>query len=242
MSTNQYFNNYTSAAEQTLVNNLIIESIKMYGIDMYYCPRTIVEKDEIYGESPIHKYQSNHAIEMYIKNVDGFEGDGHLLSKFGLEIRDQITFSVAQTRFATAVGTPASILRPNEGDIIYFPLNQKVFVVKYTDRRAIFYQFGTLQTYDLTCEVFEYSSERLNTGLAGVDNIERDYSLATTSYALYTNDSLQILDADGYPILQSGYNFSTQAGDSFEDNTEIELEADGFIDFSETDPFSEGRI
>ena len=241
MTTNQYFNNYTSAAEQTLVNDLIIESIKMYGMDMYYCPRTIVEKDEIYGESPIHKYIANYPVEMYIKNIDGFEGDGQLLSKFGLEIRDQITFSVSQTRFANAVGTSAGILRPNEGDIIYFPLNEKVFVIKYTDKRAIFYQFGSLQTYDLTCEVFEYSSERLNTGLAAVDNIERDYSLATTSYALYTNDSLQILDSDGYPILQSGYNFSTQAGDSFEDNTEFELEGDDIIDFSEADPFSEGQ-
>ena len=242
MSTNQYFNNYTSAAEQTLINNLIVESIKMYGMDMYYCPRTIVEKDEIYGESPIHKYTANYPIEMYIKNVDGFEGDGHLLSKFGLEIRDQITFSVSQTRFATAVGASAGILRPNEGDIIYFPLNQKVFVVKYTDRRAIFYQFGSLQTYDLTCEVFEYSNERLNTGLAGVDNIERDYSLSTTTYTLLTNDGLQMHHSGGYPILQSGYTFSTQAGDAFEDNTEIELEADGIIDFRETDPFSEGNL
>jgi len=242
MSTNQYFNNYTSAAEQTLVNNLIIESIKMYGMDMYYCPRTIVEKDDIYGESPIHKYTANYPVEMYIKNVDGFEGDGHLLSKFGLEIRDQITFTVAQSRFASAVANSAGILRPNEGDIIYFPLNQKVFVVKYTDKRAIFYQFGALQTFDLTCEVFEYSSERLNTGLAAVDNIERDYSFATTTYALLTNDGLQILSSDGYPLLQSGYNFSTQVGDSLEDNTEIELEADGFIDFSETDPFSEGNL
>lgn len=242
MSTNQYFNNYTSAAEQSLINSLIVESIKMYGMDMYYCPRTIVEKDEIYGESPIHKYTANYPIEMYIKNVDGFEGDGHLLSKFGLEIRDQITFSVSQTRFATAVGASAGIPRPNEGDIIYFPLNQKVFVVKYTDRRAIFYQFGSLQTFDLTCEVFEYSNERLNTGLVEVDNIERDYSLATTTYALLTNDGLQIHNSDGYPILRSGYIFSTQAGDAFEDNTEIELEADGIIDFSETDPFSEGNL
>lgn len=242
MATNQFFNNYTSAAEQSLVNNLIIESIKMYGMDMYYCPRTIVEKDEIYGESPIHKYTANYPIEMYIKNVDGFEGDGHLLSKFGLEIRDQITFSIAQTRFASAVGAPAGILRPNEGDLIYFPLNQKVFVIKYTDKRAIFYQFGALQTFDVTCEVFEYSSERLNTGLAAVDNIERDYSLATTTYALLTNDGLQILDSTGYPLLQSGYNLSVQAGDSFEDNTEFEIEGDSIIDFSESDPFSEGNL
>ena len=242
MSTNQYFNNYASSAEQSLINDLIIESIKMYGMDMYYCPRTIVEKDEIYGESPIHKYTANYPIEMYIKNVDGFEGDGNLLSKFGLEIRDQITFSVSQTRFANAVASSAGILRPNEGDLIYFPLNGKTFVVKYTDRRAIFFQMGSLQTYDLTCEVFEYSSERLNTGIPQVDNIERDYSLATTSYALKTNDSLVITDNAGYPILQSGFDFSTQAGDSYEDNTEIQAEAEGFIDFSESDPFSEGSF
>jgi hypothetical protein len=240
MSTNQFFNNFSSAAEQSLINDLIIESIKMYGLDMYYCPRTIVDEDEIYGESSTHRYNAAYPIEMYIKNIDGFEGDGQLLSKFGLEIRDQITFTVAQTRFTADVGTPASTLRPNEGDIIYFPLNQKVFVIKYTDKRAIFYQLGALQTYDLTCEVFEYSNERLNTGIEVIDNIERDYSLATTSYALMTNDNLNILSADGYPLIQSGFRLSTQAGDNLEDNDEFQTEADTFIDFSERDPFSEG--
>jgi hypothetical protein len=241
MATNQFFTNFSSAAEQGLINDLIIESIKMYGMDMVYCPRTIVDKDEIYGEAPIHKYVSSYPIEMYIKNIDGFDGDGNILSKFGLEIRDQITFTVAQTRFATAVSTPAAILRPNEGDIIYFPLNQKIFVVKYTDKKAIFYQLGALQTYDLTCELFEYSNERLQTGIANIDNIERDYTLATTSYALLASDGLMLTDSDGYPIIQSGYNFSTQAIDALEDNTEFQIEGQSFIDFSESDPFSEGN-
>jgi hypothetical protein len=240
MSTTQYFSNFSSAAEQSLINDLIIESIKMYGLDMYYCPRTISDKDEIYGESPIHRYQSAYAIEMYIKNIDGFEGDGHILSKFGLEIRDQITLTVSQSRFTTAVAGSAGILRPNEGDIIYFPLNQKIFVVKYTDRRAIFYQLGALQTYDLTCEVFEYSDERLNTGITAIDNIERDYSTATTSYSLLASDGLLLVNSDGYPLLQAGFNLSVQAGDSLEDNTELQTEGADFVDFSEADPFSEG--
>jgi hypothetical protein len=119
-------------------------------------------------------------------------------------------------------------------------LNQKIFVVKYTDNRAIFYQLGALQTYDLTCEVFEYSDERLNTGITAIDNIERDYSTATTSYSLLTSGGLLLVDSDGYPLLQAGFNLSVQAGDSLEDNTELQTEGADFVDFSEADPFSEG--
>lgn len=99
MATNFFFNNFQSSQEQLLLENLIIESIKIYGEDMYYLPRTINKKDELYGTDDISTYDSAVLVEMYIKNVDGFQGDGNFMSKFGLEIRDQVTFTIAKRRF-----------------------------------------------------------------------------------------------------------------------------------------------
>ena len=99
---------------------------------------------------------------------------------------------------------------------------------------------GSLQVYDLVCELFEYSNERLNTGIAEIDNIQRDYSLGLETYGLETSNGLQLLNSGGFSLLRTGYDFSTQANDALEDNVEIQTEADDFLDFSETDPFSEG--
>ena len=99
MATNPYFNHYgKNTSEQRLIENLMIESIQTYGIDVQYCPRTIVNEDLLLGEDTISAYNSAHTIEMYIKSVDGFEGDGDFVSKFGLQIKDQITFTVARRR------------------------------------------------------------------------------------------------------------------------------------------------
>jgi hypothetical protein len=246
MATNFYFNNFTNSQEQQLIENLIIESIKIYGHDVYYCPRRAVEKDEIYGEDPLSKYNTSYMIEMYIKSVDGFEGDGTFLSKFGLEIRDQVTLTVARRIFDEEVGQFEATLRPNEGDLIYFPVAKRLLIVKYADHKPVFYQLGGLQMYDLICEQFEYSGERLNTGIEDIDNIERAFSLDIAGYSLLTSGGSTIVDSSGWPILVNGYglpsSFSDLAGGAYEDNEEIQAEADGFIDFSEKDPFSEGGL
>jgi hypothetical protein len=223
-----------------LIEDLVIESIKIYGHDTFYCPRTLVNKDEIYGEDSISRYDTQYMVEMYIKNVMGFQGEGDFMSKFNLQIRDQMTLTIARRTFFDEIGNVESLDRPQEGDLIYFPLNKKIFVVKFVEHEAIFYQLGALQTYDLQCELWEYSNEILNTGIEDIDKLQKEYSFDMSAYGIKTEDNYVIKDEEGYDIIQEQYNFSNQVGDSLEDNEEIESEADNILDFSERDPFSEG--
>ena len=189
MATNPYFNHHgKNTADQRLAENLMIESIKTYGIDIYYCPRTLVNEDLLLGEDALSEYNSSHTIEMYIKTIDGFEGEGDFIAKFGLQINDQITFTVARRRWAELglVGDGRDTA-PKEGDIIYFPLTNALFQVLFVEDESVFYQTGGLQVYDLVCEMFTYSDQKLNTGIEDIDKIERlqayslDFTLDTGS-------------------------------------------------------------
>jgi len=184
MATNPYFNHYgKNTADQRLIENLMIESIKTHGIDVSYCPRTMVDEDILMGEDGLSQYNSAHTIEMYIKTIDGFEGEGDFISKFGLQIKDQITFTVARRRWAelglTGDGRDTA---PKEGDLIYFPMTNALFQVLFVEDESIFYQTGGLQVFDLLCEMFTYSNQKLNTGINDIDKIERlqAYSLNFT--------------------------------------------------------------
>jgi hypothetical protein len=242
MTTNFYFNNFSNSQEQLLIEDLVLESIKIYGHDMYYCPRTVVAKDDIYGEDTISEYKSAYFVDIYIKNVDSYEGDGTFLSKFNLEIRDQMTLTVSFRNFMNEVGSIEMIDRPQEGDLIYIPMIDRLLVIKYVNKTAVFYQMGSIQMYDLVCETFEYSSERLNTGIAAIDNIETSLSLDASGYSLLTQDEFIITDQDGYQIIHSGYDFEDQARDPYEDNTEFQLEGENILDWTQVDPFSEGNV
>lgn len=242
MSTNFYFNNFSNSQEQMLIEDLVMESIKVYGHDMWYCPRTLIAKDDIYGEDTISEYNNAYFIDMYIKNVDSYEGDGSFLSKFNLEVRDQMTITVSLRNFLNEIGSYENISRPREGDLIYIPMVDRLWVIKYVNKNAVFYQMGAIQMYDLVCEMFEYSSERFNTGIEAIDNIEQDLSLDATDYALITHDGFYITDQAGYQIVQGDYNFEEQAGDAYEDNTEFQLEGSNIIDWSDVDPFSMGNV
>ena len=176
MPTNTYFRNFDARNEQELLHSLVTESIQIYGHDVNYIPRTLVKEDDILGEDSISEYKDAYSIEMYIKSVDGFEGEGDLVSKFGLEIRDQIVFSVARRAFE---GLDIGV-RPKEGDLIFFPLTEKLFQVMFVEHETPFYQTGALPTFDLTCELFTYSDEKLDTGVEEVDVIEQKQSLVRT--------------------------------------------------------------
>lgn len=238
MATNFFFNNFQNSQEQLLIENLIIESIKIYGHDIIYVPRKRVSVDQLLNEDPLREYIHAVPVEMYIKNVDGFSGDGDFLSKFNLQIRDEITFSVARRVFADEVGTIESLDRPQEGDLIFFPLNRKLFEVKFVEHESVFYQLGSLQFYDLKCELFEYNNEYFETGIDDIDRMMRYYSLNLDIFALLTENGLPLTDEDGYTLLQENYDINEN--DPFADNDVIETEADTFVDFTERDPFSEG--
>jgi Virus neck protein len=242
--TNYYFDNFGNEGEQGLWEDLIIESIKIYGIDVYYIPRVITSYDPILGEDDTSQFNVAIPIEMYIKSVDGFEGDGAIFQKFGVEIRDQVTFTVAKRIWEEEVGPRVTNSVPNQGDLIYFPLNKKLFQIKFTDYKPFFYQHGALQTYDLKCELFEYSNEDLATGIPDIDELQVKYSTDIFDYAMLSEDGLMIADNNGYILVGEGYNVGggIPAGDESADNEEIQDEqnADDVLNWSELDPFSQG--
>lgn len=239
MATNFFFNNFQASQEQLLLENLIIESIKIYGQDMYYLPRTLNNYDEVYGADDSSSYEQAFPIEMYIKSIDGFSGDGEFLSKFGVEIRNQVVFSVARRVFNEEIGDVTTQVRPNEGDVIWFPLNQRAFVIRYVNKYEMFYQLGSLQTWEMTCEVFEYSGESFNTGIPEIDALEKQNSQNILDWTIDTEISDPIMTEDSdYLILEN----SAIGNITADDGDEIQAESDQFVDFSSIDPFSEGNI
>ena len=174
MPTNVFFNHAVNT-EQHLYEDLVVESLRMYGHECYYLPRTIVEEDTILGEDIQSTFGDSYSVEMYIENVEGFEGEGDLFSKFGVQIRDQATFVISLRsweRFISLDANLATSLRPNEGDIIFFPMSGSVFEIKFVEHENPFYQVGKLFVFKLQCELFEYSGEDFDTGIESIDIVE----------------------------------------------------------------------
>lgn len=238
MATSVYFNNFQSAMEQDLLASLVMESIKIYGNDVYYLPFTSHTLDKIYGEDGNREYDDAAMIEMYIKNVDGFGGDGQFLSKFNLEVRDSITFSVSMRAFQDEIGQQYSLDRPREGDLIWFVPSQRMFKITYVEKYPVFLQLGSTPFYDVKCEMFEHSGERFNTGLPFIDSIMDSYSIAMNVDAMLTENGLELADEEGYTLLLESYDINTN--DTSAENDEFQTEASNFLNFTEIDPFSEG--
>jgi len=217
MATNNFFNNYGNFNEQQLIDDLVIESIKMYGVDIVYLTRSFKDIDPIMNEDDVSVFDEAYDFEVYVKNVDGFEGQGDFLSKFGLQIQDEVTFTVAYRTFERYVTrTRPDKNRPLEGDLLYFPLTKKMYRLNFVEHESVFYQAGDLQVYDMKCELIEYSGERIQTGIPEIDEYFKDIDTSNTS----SLEGLSELD----PIA---------------DNLDFENEGDAIIDFSEIDPFSE---
>ena len=237
MATNFFFNNFSSSGEQTLIENLVIESIKIHGVDNYYIPRKIINRDNAFREQEFSEYGEAIQIEMYIRNVDGFEGDGEFLSKFGVEVRDQITFSVALRVFENEVGSVLRRDRPSESDLIFFPFTKALYTIKYVNKKPIFYQMGALQMYDVVCELFEYSNEIFNTGIDIIDKTYNAFLTTSDPFIMLSEGSLQITDEAGFHIIKEEYDIDIL--DETSQNSMFETEALDFLDFTERDPFSE---
>ena len=172
-------------AEQNLLENLITESIDIYGQDIYYIPRTLVKEDELFGEDTMSRFESSHPIRAYCNTVDGWEGQGDLLTKFGIRIEDKTTFVVSRRRFTSAVDDNASLIiegRPNEGDFIWAPWASDLYQITFVEHEKPFYQLGKGYVWEMKCELFQYSNEDLDTGIDEVDDIEDEdgYTLDLT--------------------------------------------------------------
>ena len=174
MPTNVFFNHAVDG-EQLLYEDLVVESLRMYGHEVFYLPRTVAEEEGIFVEDVRSTYGDAYSIEAYIENTEGFEGEGDLFSKFGIEIRDSATFVISVRswdRFVSLDENLATAHRPNEGDLIYFPLSGSMFEIKFVEHENPFYQVGKLFVFKCQCELYEYNQDDFDTGIAGVDSAE----------------------------------------------------------------------
>jgi len=206
MPVNPYFKDYSG--EQNLVEDLTIEIIKTMGRDMVYIPREKYNQDVLFGEQTGVSFKTGIPLEMYIDSVTGFQGQGDIVSKFGIEIKDNVNLTVSKKRFIEEVQTRApSITRPREGDLVFFPLARALFEINFVEHENPFYQLGKLYSYRLSCELFTYNQEDVHTGNTDIDAADTENKGLTAE-----NDEIERLDKD------------------FE-----------ILDFTETDPFSEGN-
>ena len=172
-----------SAQEQTFIENLIVESIEIYGQDIYYMPRTYVNRDTILGEVENSRFTQALQVRAYVNNVEGWEGQGELLSKFGVRIEDKTTFVFSREKFTSAVDDNAVLNvegRPNEGDLIWFPATKHLFEIQFVEAERPFYQLGKGFVWECQCELFQYADEALDTGVAEIDGIEAALANAIT--------------------------------------------------------------
>ena len=175
MATNLYFSQKVRS-EQNLYEDIVIESLKMYGQDVYYLPRDIVNKNPIFADDIPSRFNSAYKVEMYIDNIEGFDGEGDIFTKFGVELRDQATFVVARRRWDQTVkrhDNEITGVRPREGDLIYLTLSNTLFEIMHVEHEQPFYQLSNLPTYKLRCEKFEYNDEDFDTYVEAVDSIEK---------------------------------------------------------------------
>jgi hypothetical protein len=282
MATNKYFNLYKQRQEQNLLEDLIRESIKIHGIDAIYIPKKHQKIDSVFREDPLASFNDYHHMEMYIKTVDGFEGQGELFSKFGLDIKNQITFSISRLTFHEVVGK--EMLRPNEGDLIYIPLSNAdaLYEIRHVSTKNAFYNLGEYYMYDVQCEQFAFQDENIKTGIDAIDAMA-DSGSQTTMLRLgagsgiffpgeivYQGSSVIGADAKGTVvrfntngdlILKDVFGvFATDLGSIIGDQSSAnfvlqesskptitndfgakndEMRPDTYLDFTESNPFSE---
>lgn len=231
MATSVYFSKGTTN-EQRLYEDLVIEQLKVFGHDVYYLPRTLVKEDKIFGEDVLSEFNDAYMIEMYMEEVEGYGGDKELISKFGLEIRDEVNFVVSRRIWEDTVAIDSNLIvntRPNEGDLIYFPRISKMFQIDFVDHDDPFYQVDNLPVYKLSCSTFEYSSEVIDTDVTAIDNIEETESLDAYFYQF-------TLEQDG----TLNENLVQEEGQSPWSALLEETDGDNLI--SETDTYNGGSL
>lgn len=218
-TTSTFFNHYGYTETQRMLDSLVVEAIRIYGQDCYYVPKRRDTFDDIISEDDTSYFDTAYSIPMYMKNAEGFMNNEALMTNFGLEIRPQIVLSVARFEFDNVItALENALVRPREGDLVYFPINNRTFQINFVDDKPFFYQHGKLQMYDITCELFEYSGEVFTTGIAEIDIISDTYTANTTTFKI-PNDPL----ADNDPL---------ETGSARDDANNT------LIDWSENNPFA----
>lgn len=197
-----------TSPEQNLIEELIIECLDIYGVEVQYIPRTLVSKDELLGEDRLSRFNNAFPIAAYFENIDTFDGGGYMIQKFGLSIEQSATITIARRKWNDLIGKTGTTILPNrpvEGDLIYFPLSKGLFEIKFVQHQDPFYQLGKLYVYKLQIELFQYASEQINTGIADIDAFETLKSFDQT------------------------INTNVDTPDSFGDNTKFKTKATGLV-------------
>lgn len=214
MTLNSVFNTWTPKTEQDMYENIIIEMIQIHGMELSYIPRELNNLDEIWHEDAISNFTNVYNIEAYLTSFSNYEGDGTFMSMVGIQVRDSIRLSISKKRFTEVFYGVRE--RPFESDIIYLPqFNKRLFKIMKVDNSHQFYQLGKAYTWDLTCEMMEYSAEEISTGDYEMDAKIEEYDLS--------NDS----DPADYDI---PYDESAT-------NEELDALSDNLIDLTKTNPF-----
>lgn len=213
MATNQFLQWYNQGNEQDLLEDLTVELVRNSGHDILYLPRTEIAIDNMLNEVGISEFNLAIPVEIYLKNTDSFEGDGQLLAKFGLEIRDQMTVVMSIRSFQEFIQPHTERSRPEEGDCLYIPVLGAVYQIKYVNSSAQFYALGRLMSYEIVCELIEFNNEKFNTGYPEIDDKYKQFDDASSNA------------------------YSIESYDANADNTIIDTQSDSVLDFSEVDPF-----
>ena len=270
MAVNHYFQGgkgIGNQAEKRLHEDIIIESLKIFGQDIYYLPRTLVNRDLVLGEDTSSRFDDSYLLEMYFETTEGFAGENEIINKFGLEIRDDTTLVLSKRRFEEHVASKETLTatgRPNEGDIVYVPLLKAFFEIQFVEDQEPFYQLGNLPVYKLRVTRWEYASEKLDTGIGAIDQAEDKYSLNTLNHKVGLESGQVALTGDGSIELEDYFDYSTGQKallmlETFDGTDTIAVQsnyasnldmnasagydtvstADDILDFTERNPFGE---
>jgi len=229
MPTNVYFDTGTKP-EQHLYEDLMIEQLKIYGQDVFFIPRTLVKEDELFGEDTLSKFDDAYLIEMYFENVEGYEGEKEIMSKFGLQMNEDVTFVVARRRFEQLVSHDSNLIvktRPNEGDLVYFPKVKKIFEITFVDHDDPFYQVHNVPAFKLKCKTFEYGGEDIDTGITEIDAIETANSLDMLTFQITMEQSSATTFNEGIELEDGTGNLELETQTGGTDNVIGEDETGG---------------
>jgi hypothetical protein len=269
MAVNHYFQGgrgIGNDSEKRLHEDIIIESLKIFGQDIYYLPRTLVNRDLVLGEDTSSRFDDSYLLEMYFETTEGFAGENEIINKFGLEIRDDTTLVLSKRRFEDHVASKATLTasgRPNEGDIVFVPLLNSYFEIQFVEDQEPFYQMGNLPVYKLKVTRWEYANEQINTGINTLDAVEDKYTLDQLQHKLTLEYGQEVLTGVGSIMLEDYHDYSTgqpallmqetyvaaniQTQSPYASNLDLNTEAgydtastaDDILDFTERNPFGE---
>lgn len=184
-----------TSSEQNILEDLIIECLDIYSVEVQYIPRTLVSKDELLGEDRLSRFENAFPIAAYFENIDSFGGAGYMIQKFGLMVEQSATLTIARRKWADLIGKSNTTILPNrpcEGDLIYFPLSKGLFEIKFVEHKDPFYQIGKLYVYKLQIELFQYASEAIDTGNEDLDVFE-----SLKSFDENINPDIEVPDSYG---------------------------------------------